>query len=125
MDERRQVKTSEIVDLLRERLCHPKIRTAFVFGSVARGTENAYSDIDLMVIGDADIRQVVTLLSGVGLQVAREVNPYDLSVQEFLRRRDAADHFLTTVLGGPKLFIIGTEHDLETMEEPHCNCGIV
>ncbi len=35
---------------------------------------------------------------------------------EFVRRREAAEHFLATVLGEPKLFVIGDEDELVSME---------
>ena len=46
------VKTVGLLDLLKGALDHQKeIRVAFVFGSLAGGSEKAESDIDLMVIG--------------------------------------------------------------------------
>ena len=111
------LKTAGMADLLRERLTQPEIQLAFVFGSVASGVENAYSDVDLMVIGTLGLRRLGKLLSGVSAQLAREVNPHVLSVQEFLSRKEARDHFLTTVLAGPRLFVVGSEHELEAMGE--------
>jgi hypothetical protein len=47
--------------------------------------------------------------------LGREINPHVLTVEEFVRRRAARDHFLTNVLASPKLFLTGTEHELEAM----------
>src|SRR5215467_3522381 len=41
------LKTSGLADLLRERLSHPGIKLAFVFGSLARATQKPHSDVDL------------------------------------------------------------------------------
>jgi len=109
------LKTSGLAGLLRERLRHPGIQVAFVFGSVASGVEKPNSDVDLMVIGSTSLRQVGKLLSGLGAELGREVNPYVLTTEEFLNRKKKRDHFLTTVLGERKLFVIGSEHDLEAM----------
>ena len=109
------LKTSGLVDILRERLNDAEIQAAFVFGSLAAGTENASSDIDLMVIGSTGLRQIAKSLSGLGAELGREVNPHVLTVDEFLRRKAARDHFLTTVLAEPKLFVIGNEDELEAM----------
>jgi hypothetical protein len=38
-----------------------------------------------------------------------------MTVREYQKRKKAADHFVTRVLEGPKLFLIGTEHELEAM----------
>ena len=109
------LKTSGLVDLLREALVHPGIRSAFVFGSMAKGTDKADSDIDLMVIGSVSLRQLAKLLSGVATRVGREINPHVLTPGEFARRKQSRDHFLNTVLTAPKLFVIGKENELEAM----------
>ncbi|HKV41906.1 MAG TPA: hypothetical protein VJX67_22065 [Blastocatellia bacterium] len=44
------------------------------------------------------------------------MNPHVLTVEEFARRKNAGDHFLTTVLGEPKLLIIESEDELKAME---------
>jgi predicted nucleotidyltransferase len=111
------LKTSGLPAILRERLSHPGIQIAFVFGSIARGTEKPDSDIDLMVIGSIGLRQISKLLSGLGVTLRREVNPHLMTVEEFTRRKRARDHFLMTVLREPKMFVIGSENELETMGE--------
>jgi DNA-binding transcriptional ArsR family regulator len=109
------LKTNGLVGVLREALAHPGIRLAFVFGSVAAGAEKAESDIDLMVIGAVSLRQLSKLLSGVSAKVGREINPHVFTVEEFVRRKKARDHFVGTVSGAPKLFVIGSEDELEAM----------
>src|SRR5205807_6684818 len=49
------VKTFGVADVLRGALAPlaAKIRSAFIYGSVAKGNDTATSDIDLMVISDA------------------------------------------------------------------------
>ncbi len=56
------LKTSALADVLAEALSAEGIRCAFVFGSLAAGTANAESDIDLMVIGHIGLRKVCGLL---------------------------------------------------------------
>jgi DNA-binding transcriptional ArsR family regulator len=109
------LKTTGLVEVLCNALAHDDIRVAFVFGSVANSTEKAHSDVDLMVIGSIGLRQLTKLLSGVSGQVGRELNPHIMTIAEFKKRRKARDHFLTTVLSAPRLFVIGNEHELETM----------
>jgi len=51
------LKTEAVGDKLREALSAlDDIRAAFIYGSTARGTELASSDIDLMIIGDVDLQ---------------------------------------------------------------------
>lgn len=109
------LKTSGLADVLRDALTHPGIRIAFVFGSMATSNGKAGSDIDLMVIGAISLRQLGKLLSGVAAKLGREVNPHVLSPEEFAKRRKTREHFMTTVLGEPRLFVIGSEDELKAM----------
>ena len=109
------LKTSGLVDVLRKALNHSGISAAFVFGSLANGTDKAHSDVDLVVIGTVSLRQLSRLLSGVTSKVGREINPHVFTADEFTSRRKARDHFLTTVLDEPRLFVIGNEDELKAM----------
>jgi len=109
------LKTLGLGDVLAAALKGEGIGCAFVFGSVAAGRPNSESDVDLMVIGNIGLRKVCALLSGVGDQVGREINPVVLSLAEFGKRMRQRDHFLTAVLASPKIFLVGSEHDLEAM----------
>jgi DNA-binding transcriptional ArsR family regulator len=106
------LKTSGLGDVLRQALSHPGIRLAFVFGSLASGTEKPQSDVDLLVIGTVGLRQLTRLLSGIGTTLGREINPHVMTAEEYVRRKKARDHFLTTVLREPRLFVIGDEDEL-------------
>jgi DNA-binding transcriptional ArsR family regulator len=107
------LKTNGLVDVLREALEKQKVRLAFVFGSLAGGSERAGSDVDLFVVGSVTLRQLTPLLSGASSRLGREVNPYVLTVSEYSKRVRAGDHFLTSVSRAAKIFVIGSEHDLE------------
>jgi predicted nucleotidyltransferase len=109
------VKTSGLVEVLAARLGTKGVRTAFVFGSVAVGTEGAASDVDLFVVGTVTLRELSARLIGVADAVGREINPFVLTPQEFRRRVRDQEHFVTRVLGSPKLFVAGSEDDLAAM----------
>lgn len=109
------LKTSGLVEIFKKVLDREGIQVAFIFGSLASNRERAASDVDLMVIGAVSLRSLSSWLAGASDQIGREINPHTMSVEEFRRRRQKADHFLSTVLESPKLFIVGKEHDLESM----------
>jgi len=109
------LKTVGLPAVLRSRLQVPQVRIAFIFGSLASGQEKAGSDVDLMVIGDLGLRQLADLLSGISETIGREINPHVMTMTEYRKRKKAADHFVARVLEGPKLFLVGTEHELEAM----------
>ena len=110
------VKTVGLLDVLKDALIGEKaIRAAFIFGSIAEGSEKADSDIDLLVIGEIGLRSLSRLLQGLTGELGREINPYVLAPEEFSLRKSENEHFLSQVLISPKLFIIGDKDDLETM----------
>ncbi len=109
------LKTNGLVGVLEHALQDGDVTLAFVFGSVARGEAGPESDIDLMVIGGIGLRRLTQLLSGLSERLGREINPHVMAPEEFKERKLKGDHFLTTVLGTRKLFVKGTEHELESM----------
>lgn len=109
------LKTSGLVDILTEAVSHKEVKVAFVFGSVAANHDNASSDIDLMIIGNVGLRKAVGWLSGVSEKVGREINPHVLSVDELGNRVTEGEHFLTSVLESPKLFVVGNQIELERL----------
>jgi DNA-binding transcriptional ArsR family regulator len=106
------MKTIGLIETLRQALVTEAISVAFVFGSVARGEANAHSDVDLMVVGDAGLKEVSGWLGGVSARIGREVNPHVMGKAEFRRRRESGDHFLRRVLDSPKLFVVGDDDEL-------------
>jgi len=106
------LKTSGLVEVLRDSLARKGVAVAFVFGSVARGEEGAEGDVDVMIIADVGLKKISTWLSGVSERLGREVNPHVMDEAEFSQRRETGDHFLLRVLDAPKLFVVGDDGEL-------------
>jgi predicted nucleotidyltransferase len=104
-------KTAGMADVLRDALAPlaERIETAFVHGSIARGTADAASDIDLFVIGDVSLLELAQVLPRAGLRLGRPVNPVLFTPAEFRRKR-RSNSFVRTVLDGDKLDVIGSGH---------------
>jgi DNA-binding transcriptional ArsR family regulator len=113
------LKTSGLGDLIRDCLAplSDQIRLAFLFGSFAAGRADAVSDVDLLVVGDASLRELVEALSPAQNKLGREVNPVVYPVPEFREKLGQGHRFLTSVLEGPKLLLIGSPHELESLAE--------
>lgn len=109
------LKTVGLVDVLKASLGSSGIQCAFVFGSVAQGTAKAESDIDLMVVGNIGLRKLAALLSGVGNQLGREINPHVLTPEEYRDRVRRKEHFVASVLASSRLFVVGNDDDLAGM----------
>ena len=107
-------KTVGLVDVLRDALnaLSENLVVAFVYGSLATGTEHSRSDVDLMVIGRVTLLELTLTLSEAQGVLVREVNPTIYSAEEFRAKVAGKDHFVTSVLASKKLFIVGTEDDL-------------
>lgn len=90
-----------------------RIVAAFVYGSVAKGTERAESDIDLLVVADdLDYADLYAALPDAEASLSRSVNPNVMTRREWKRKRRVADSFVARIVAQPKLFVIGTEDDL-------------
>lgn len=110
-------KTIGIGEMLRQALgpLTERIRWAFIHGSTAKGTETASSDVDVMIVGDATFEEVVTALHEGQEKTGREINPTVYSVEEFSRKVKEGHHFLSTVMRGPKMFVLGEEDELQRL----------
>jgi predicted nucleotidyltransferase len=109
------LKTVGLAEPLRDALkpLSAAIRVAFVYGSVARATDQSGSDIDLMVISDTlTYGEVFGALERVARIVRRHVNPTVYTAAEFSKRARGENAFVTRVLEQPRLWVIGSEDDL-------------
>jgi predicted nucleotidyltransferase len=103
-------KTLGTVPVLREALqaLLPNLQSAWVYGSVAKQTDTAQSDVDVMLVGEGlQLSQVLAALEPAEAQLGRKINPSCYSPQEFDRRRAEPDSFVQRVLSQPVLPLIG------------------
>ena len=89
-----------------------RIDVAFVFGSMARGTEVGGSDVDVVVIGEVDFGAVIDALITAERTLARDVNPKVFSRNEWRARVRSKDDFALGVLAQPKIFLMRDEREL-------------
>jgi len=107
-------KTAGLGDVLRQ-LLEPlaeKIDAAFVYGSQAAGEPTAGSDVDVLVIGTLSFTELAAALAPAHDKLGREVNPTVYPPSEFRKKLRQRHHFLKTVTAGPKIFLIGDDHEL-------------
>ena len=91
------------------------IKSAFVYGSVAKGADTAHSDIDLMVIGDdLNYSDLYTAAQNVESKLRRKVHPLFLSPEDWHRKTSDKGSVFSKISHSPKLFIIGSEKDLQS-----------
>ncbi len=114
-DELRSIilKTRGIVGTLKETLSKARgIDYAFVYGSIAAGTDTAKSDIDLLFLGEIPLETLLRLLKGAERSLGRQINPSLYGLKDYKRRMKKEDPFIVNVMNEPKLMLIGEEDDL-------------
>ena len=90
----------------------PNLRAAWIYGSVAKQTDTAQSDIDVMLIGkNLPLAKVLELLVPLEAQLGRKINPTCYTPTEFKRRRAEPDSFVNRVLAQPILHLVGDAHE--------------
>jgi uncharacterized protein len=111
------LKTAGLGDVLRSALAGlaERIAIAFVYGSLAKGTANGASDVDVMVVGSVTLAELANALNPTQDMLQREVNPSVYPPEELKRKVRDGNHFLTSIMNEPKLFLIGGEDDLKRL----------
>lgn len=110
-DELRSIveKTSGINELIRKSLepVADRIRCAFIYGSIAKGSNKSRSDVDLLVVGSIEFGDLVKRLHPVEERIGREISPRLFSEREFKKRLAGKDRFLSSVLAERVVPIVG------------------
>ena len=84
------------------------IELAIVFGSVAKRTDTAFSDVDLLIVSDTlTLEQTYSALAPAERRIARKINVTLYTSEEFRRRRKERHPFLTRILSDEWLLLIG------------------
>lgn len=110
------LKTTGLGDVLRQEVGRlGAVEWAFVFGSVAAGDEDLLSDLDLMLIGNVNLMALSEVVARLEDQLGRAVNYLVLSKPELDQRLAENDPFMTDVMAGPKIMLIGEEDGLRAV----------
>lgn len=105
------LKTVGLADILRTALLplSNKIHTAFIYGSIAKGSDTTKSDIDIFILSDSvAYADLYNLLSASEAKLERPVNPSIYSMQELQRKLMEKNAFVLRVLQQPKIFLLGS-----------------
>ena len=108
-------KTFGLADPIRECLepFADEIHAAFIYGSVAKQSEHAFSDIDVMVISNTlSYAQLMGALEPAEQRLGRRVNPTLYTPEEFKQRIAQNNSFLIRTMQQNKIWLVGSEHDL-------------
>jgi predicted nucleotidyltransferase len=109
------LKTSGLVDVLRSAMAPlaSQMEAAFVYGSVAKRTDTATSDVDLLIVSDTlAYAELFSALEPVTKRLGRTVNPTLYSQAELAKRIQQNNAFATRVLKQDKVWLIGSKNAL-------------
>ena len=111
-------KTTGLSEPIRNALTHSTeaVDLALIYGSFAKQSDTASSDVDLLIVSDRmTLEQLYKLLSPAEQAIARKINPTLLTRNEFQQRRADNSPFLTRVLSGQHIVLAG---DLDGVDSP-------
>jgi len=106
------MKTSWLVEPLRSALqsLSPRVRLAFIYGSVARGSDRATSDIDIFIVADdLTLEEVFAAFAPAEKQIGRPIHPTIHTVDEYERGRAKEGSFIHSVLTTKRIHLAGDE----------------
>ena len=100
------LKSFGLGDRLKEALAPlaSRIKEAFVFGSVAKGTDRGDSDVDLFIVGDVSLFDVAPITDAVSKEIDRQIDAQVYAPEELASLRD--DTVLRSILSGSRIEVI-------------------
>ena len=109
------LKTMGLADVLRAALAPlgNEISIAFVFGSIAKQTDTAQSDVDLLVVSDSlGYADLFAALEDATRTLGRTINPAIYTQAEFAARLQGDNAFVHRAMQQPKIWLMGQETTL-------------
>jgi len=101
------LKTIGVEDKLRKILKEVDgIRDAYIYGSYAKNKMDIHSDIDLLIIGDHEIRLLQQKLNNLQKEIDREINSVNMDEREYKKRIRTEDPFILEILKEKHIKII-------------------
>ncbi len=112
-------KTVGLASLLSDALAPlaDKIQIAFIFGSMAAGTQRADSDLDICVLSDVELLEVVKAVGAVQENLHRDINPVVMSATRYAEQLAKHDRFAERIYDEPRIFVIGNDDEFRKLAE--------
>jgi predicted nucleotidyltransferase len=108
-------KTAGVPQVLQHALepLRAQIKFAVLYGSIAKSTDTALSDIDVLVVSDElTLESLFRSLEPAEQRLGRRINPTLYTAAEFRKRRAAKNPFVTKVLEGKHVVLVGGENGI-------------
>jgi predicted nucleotidyltransferase len=100
-------------EILRGLDANEKIKYALIYGSFAKGTELATSDIDLLVVGSIVEDEILSSISKAEKRIGREINLILWTEKEFLQKVKENVTLVREISKTPIIMIMGDENEFK------------
>ena len=104
------LKTTGLAEPIRAALSQvlEPIKVALIYGSVAKRTDTASSDVDLLIVSERlSLENAYAALAPAEQAISRKINITLLTPEEFQQRHTDNSPFLTKVLSGQHILLVG------------------
>lgn len=96
-------------DIIKNRIRLGKIKFAMLSGKLARGIRDNPEEVDLLVVGTVVLPELSLLIKGEEEKRKHEINYTVMTEEEFNFRKKRRDPFITSVIYGSRVMLIGDE----------------
>jgi hypothetical protein len=99
-------------DIIKNRAKLGKIKFAMLSGKFARRLRENPENVDLLVVGTVVVPELSIIVRGEEARRNHEINYTVMSEEEFIFRKKRRDPFITSIIFGSRIMLIGDEESL-------------
>lgn len=99
-------------DIIKNRIKLGKIKFAMLSGRFARGVRDNPEEVDLLVVGTIVVPELTVVVRAEEARRKIEINYTVMTEEEFTFRKKRRDPFITSVIYGSRVMLIGDEEAL-------------
>ena len=101
-------------DVIKNRVKLGKIKYAMISGQFIRKSKNNPDDVDFMIVGTVVLPELAVLVRKEEARIGTEINYTAMTEDEFSFRKRRNDPFITRILLGSRLMLLGDEEAMLT-----------
>jgi len=99
-------------DIIKNRVKLGKIKFAMLSGRFARGIRNNPEEVDLLLVGTIVVPELSVLVRAEEERRKHEINYTVMTEEEFSFRKKRIDPFITSIIHGSRVMLLGDEEQL-------------
>lgn len=96
-------------DIIKNKVRLGKIKYAMLSGKYALGLRDNPEEVDLLVVGTVVLPELSLVIKKAETERQIEINYTVMSEEEFVFRKKRRDPFISSIIYGPRLMLIGDE----------------